>query len=290
MTDASQLIPGPAQSGVIGDFYIRNDKVSFIIQAATRVLGVIPQGGNVVDAALADGTQVDQFGELALIYLAGRTCDPDRIEIVRDGSKGGVAAIRAIGKSGNNDFINMKAIGVFPIEVGIDPDIDDGVECATTYILEPGATSMQVYHSLFNASPDEVNGPFGIMADSGGTTEAWTNTRGFERADISDIAALGNPHPSDYVLYQAPGVAYGVIPRHDAPTPHTHALLAGVSILLDGNTYLLEILQRDKYFLRMKPKGGYLQRYDLAVGRDAADIDQVWRTDETFRTVEGSGK
>lgn len=288
VTEASQLIPGPAQSGVIGDFYLKNDKVSFIIQAATRVLGVIPQGGNVVDAALADGSQVDQFGELGLIYLAGRTCDPDRIEILRDGSKGGVAAIRAIGKSGNNDFINMKAIGVFPIEAGIDPDIDDGVECATTYILEPGSTSLQVYHSLFNASSDEVNGPFGIMADSGGTTEAWSNTRGFERADVTAIAALGSPQPSDYVLYQAPGVAYGVIPRDAKPTPHTHALLAGVSIFLTGNTYLLEILQRDKYFLHLKPRGGYMQRYDLAVGRDAADIDQAWRTNETFRAIEGT--
>ncbi|HUS30253.1 MAG TPA: CehA/McbA family metallohydrolase, partial [Kofleriaceae bacterium] len=277
VNDASQLIAGPAASGMVGDFYIRNDKVSFIVQSPARVLGVIPQGGNVVDAVLADGTQVDQFGELGLIYLVGRTCDPDRIEIVRDGSKGGAAVLRAIGKSANNDFINLKAIGVFPVEQGVDPDIDDGVQCATTYVLAPGSTALEVYHSLFNEGPDDINGPVGILADSGGNTEAWTNTRGFERADVTAIAALGNPTPSDYVIYQAPGVAYGVIPRDKIPTVHTHALLAGVSILLSGNSYLLEILQRDKYTLHMKAGSGFLAHVDLAVGRDANEIDTVWR-------------
>ena len=118
VTDASQLLTGPAQSGLVGDFFIKNDKASFIIQAPTRVIGVIPQGGNLVDAALTDGTHQltdDHFGELGLIYLLGRTCEPDKVEVVRDGSKGGVAVIRATGKSGNDDFINIKGIGLLPI-------------------------------------------------------------------------------------------------------------------------------------------------------------------------------
>lgn len=287
VTDPSQLIPGPAQSGIVGDYFIRNDRVGFIVQSPTRVLGVLPQGGNVVDAALADGSQVDHFGELGMLYLVGRTCDPDRIEVVRDGSKGGVAVLRAIGKSANNDFINVKAIGLIPVEQAIDPDLPDGVECATTYILKPGSTSLEVYHTIFNTGPDEVVGPMGVMADSGGNTEAWTNTRGFERADVREIAKLGSPQPSDYVVYQAPGVAYGVIPRDDKPTVHSHSLLAGVSIFITGNSYLLEILQRDKYFLHIKPSSGLLQRYDLAVGRDTNEIDAVYRTGQTLTPVAG---
>jgi hypothetical protein len=287
VTDPSQLIPGPAQSGIVGDFYIKHDRVSFIVQAPTRVLGVLPQGGNVVDAVLTDGTQVDHFGELGLIYLVGRTCDPDRIEVLRDGSKGGVAALRAIGKTANNDFINIKAIGLIPVEQAIDPDIDDGVECATTYILKPGSTALEVYHTLFNAGSDEITGPMGVMADSGGNTEAWTDTRGFERADVKEIAKLGTPQPSDYVVYQAPGVAYGVIPRDDKPTVHSHSLLAGVSIFITGNSYLLEILQRDKYFLHVKPSGGILQRYDLVVGRDTNEIDAVYRAGQTLTPISG---
>jgi hypothetical protein len=292
VTDASQLVTGPAQSGLVGDFFIKNDRVTFIVQAPTRVIGVIPQGGNVVDAVLTDGTtQVvdDHFGELGLIYLLGRTCEPDKIEIVRDGSEGGVAAIRAIGKSGNDDFINIKGIGVLPVDQSVDPDISDGVLCATTYVLAPQSNTLEVHHSLFNDGKDEIAGPMGTIADTGGNTEAWTNARGFQRADIGALATLGAPQPSDYVVYQGPGVSYGIIPRHDAPTTHTQALIAGVSIILDGNDSLLDILQPAKYFLHLKPGGGLRQRYDLVVGRDGADIDEVFRAGnaEPLRAVSG---
>jgi len=292
VTDPSELPTGPAQSGLVGDFFLKNDKVTFIIQAPTRVIGVIPQGGNVVDAVLTDGTRQtvdDHFGELGLIYLLGRTCEPTRIDIVRDGSEGGVAVLRASGKSGNNDFINIKGIGVLPVDLDVDPDIEDNVACATTYILAPGSNTLAVHHSLFNSGSDKIAGPMGTLADTGGETEAWTNARGFERADISAIATLGTPQPSDYVVYQGPGVAYGVIPRHDVPTTHTQALIAGVSILLDGNESLLDILQPDKYFLQMAPGQGIRQQYDLVVGKDGADIDEVFRAGngEALRAVSG---
>lgn len=292
VTDASQLVTGPAQSGLVGDFFLKNDKVTFIVQAPTRVIGVIPQGGNVVDAVLTDGTKQivdDHFGELGLIYMLGRTCAPTEINVIRDGSGGGVAVLEARGKTGNDDFINIKGIGVLPVDVSVDPDIDDGVDCATTYILEPGTTTLQVYHSLFNGGPDNLNGPMGTIADTGGNTEAFTNARGFERADISAIETLSSPEPSDFTVYQGPGVAYGVIPRHDTPTVHTQALIAGVSIILDGNESLLDILQSDKYFLHMPSKEGILQRYDLVVGRDGSDVDAVFRTfnGEQLKTVSG---
>ena len=290
VTDPSQLVTGPAQSGLVGDFFIKNDQVTFIIQAPTRVIGVIPQGGNVVDAVLTDGTHQlvdDHFGELGLIYLLGRTCEPDHIDIVADGSKGGAAVIRAVGKSGNDDFLDIKGIGALPVDPTVDPVNEDGVECATTYILAPGTTTLEVYHSLFNAGPDPINGPMGTIADTGGHTEAWTNARGFERADISALATLSTPAPADYVIYQGPGVAYGIIPRHATPTVHAQALIAGVSILLDGNDSLLDILQKDKYFLHMDHGKGVMQRYDLVVAKDGNLIDQVFRTGETLRTVSG---
>ncbi|HEY5950121.1 MAG TPA: hypothetical protein VIV40_31715, partial [Kofleriaceae bacterium] len=291
VTDASQLVRGPAQSGLVGDYFIKNDRVAFIVQSPARVIGVIPQGGNVIDAVLTDGTQQtvdDHFGELGLIYLLGRTCEPDRIEVVRDGSAGGAAVLRAIGKSGNDDFLNVKGIGPIRVDVTMDPDIDDNVECATTYILAPGTTTLEVYHSLYNAGPDRITGPMGLVADSGGNTEAWTNTRGFERADISGLLSSGKPQPSDYVVYQGPGVAYGVIPRHDKPTAHTQTLIAGVSIILDGNSSLLDILQPDKAkFLDLAKGKGLMQRYDLVVARDSNAIDAVWRKGETLTPISG---
>lgn len=292
VTEAGQLVGGPAQSGLVGDFYIKNDRVTFIVQAPTRVIGVIPQGGNVVDAVLTDGTQQivdDHFGELSMIYLFGRTCDPEKIEIVRDGAGGGVAVLRAVGKTGNNDFINIKGIGALRVDKEVDPDIDDQAQCATTYILAPGSNKLEVHHSLFNSGPEKITGPLGTLSDSGGHTEAWTNGRGFERAGIESITTLGTPQPSDYVIYQGPGVAYGVIPRHETPTAHTHALIAGVSILLDGNESLLDILDPEKWFLSIDRGKGIRQAYDLVVGKDAADIDEVYRggNGEELRAVSG---
>jgi len=291
VTDASQLVTGPAQSGLVGDNWLETERVSFLVQSAPRVDGVVPQGGNVIDAALIDAsgaqTVQDHFGELSLMYVAGRTCEPDRVEIVRDGSKGGPAVLRAIGKSATNDFINIKAIGALPIVAAIDPDIADDVECATTYILAPGSTSLEVYHSLYNNGPDEVQGPLATLSDSGGEVEVWSNTRGFERADIGAITTLGNPNPSDYIVYQGPNVAYGLVPRNDAGVIHTHALIAGVSIMLTGNSNLLELLQKDKYYLHIAKGKGIMQRYDLVVGHNAADVDVAWRAEASPRTIGG---
>ena len=99
-------------------------------------------------------------------------------------SKGGAAVIRAVGTSGNNDFINLRGIGALPIGDELDPDIEDQLECATTYVLEPGASQVAVYWTFFNAGPRKVQGPLGMLNDTGGETEAWGNTRGFERAGI----------------------------------------------------------------------------------------------------------
>jgi hypothetical protein len=82
------------------------------------VIGVIPQGGNVVDAV--------------------------RVDITRDGSGGGIAALRAIGNSGNNDFLDFKGIGIFPVDADVDPDTNDGVDCATTYVLAPGSNKLSL--------------------------------------------------------------------------------------------------------------------------------------------------
>jgi hypothetical protein len=280
VTAASELLAGPAASGMVGDFFLANDKVKFIVSAPTRVIGVIPQGGNVVDAARlgADGKPVneDHFGEIAMIYALGRTCDHQRIEVLRDGKGGGVAALRAIGVSGNDDFINLRGAGL-PVDSTVDPINEDGVLCATTYVLPPGQASLEIYHTLFNPTDDLVKGPLGTIADTGGNTEAWGNRRGFER---SGVEALTSPQPTaiDFVVYQAPGVAYGIIPRHNAPTVNSSFLIAGVSIFLLGVDQLTDILDRDLDFLVLGPRRGLTRAYDLVVGTDASAVDTRYRT------------
>jgi hypothetical protein len=280
VTAASELLTGPATSGMVGDFFLANDKVKFIVSAPTRVIGVIPQGGNLVDAALlgagGEQTNEDHFGEIAMIYALGRTCDHQRIEILRDGKGGGIAALRAIGVSGNNDFINLRGAGL-PVDSVVDPINEDGVLCATTYVLPPGSTSLEVYHTLFNPTDDLVRGPLGTIADTGGNTEAWGNRRGFER---SGVEALTSPQATaiDFVVYQAPGVSYGIIPRHNAATVNSTLLISGVSLFLLGVDQLLDILDRDLDFLILGPQRGITRAYDLVVGTDASAIDTKYRT------------
>ncbi|MEZ4367753.1 MAG: CehA/McbA family metallohydrolase [Kofleriaceae bacterium] len=290
--NASDLLTGPSATGLVGDYVIKNDVASFVISAPARFIAVVPTGGNLIDAALTDGTSQlvgDQFGELSLLYLFGRTCEHETIEVVRDGAGGGVAVLRARGHSANNDFINIKGIGVFTVDVEVDPTLDDHAECATTYVLAPGSTTLQTYFSLYNAGESPITGPYGTLADSGGEVEVWGNGRGFERAGLEDITALAEPAPVDYVVYQAPGVAYGIAPRHATPTDNSAYLISGVSLMLLGNDNLFDILNPDEYFVSIPVRGGHLQQIDVIVGRDASDIDASFRTARGEALVDVAG-
>ena len=152
----------------------------------------------------------------------------------------------------------------------VDPDIDDGVECATTYILEPGSTTLQVYHSLFNAGTDDIAGPMGTIADTGGNTEAWTNTHGFERADISALAHAVQAAAVGLRRLPGPGrrLRHHPAPRH-ADDAHPGA-----------DRRRLDPPRRQRLAARHPPDAtstsctskrekGVLQRYDVVVGRDA---------------------
>jgi hypothetical protein len=290
--NAGELVTGPAATGMVGDLFMRNDRASFVISAPTRVIGVIPQGGNIIDAALRDATgQIapDHFGELGLLYVLGRTCEHESIEVIRDGTGGGIAAMRARGHTANDDFINIKGIGLFTVEPAVDPDIDDGVECATTYVLAPGSTSLQVYFTLYNPTDTDVNGPMGTISDSGGAVEPWGSPRGFERLTLS-VDVLSKALPLEYAVTQGPGIAYGILPRAPQPTVGSSYLIAGVSLYLFGASSLLDILNSEKDYLHLQAKNGYLQQVDFALGRDAEDIDLIYRSGkgESLSQVSGS--
>jgi hypothetical protein len=278
---ASELIPGPASAGMPGDYFMRNSKARFVIQAPARVIGAVPQGGNLVDAvpldASGDDAAADQFGELGLIFMAGGTCRHDTLEVIQDGSGGGAAVIRAVGETEPNDFINLRGLALLSIPPEIDPDIEDSVECATTYILEPDSASLQVYFSLFNAGDIKVRGPVGTLNDSGGEIGAWFQGGGFERLGVESITSATDPAPTDYLVYQGPDVAYGLLPRHDDPErANSTFLIAGVSVMLFAAEQLLDFLNEDYWIVDMPPKKGDVYRIDVAVGFDGADMEEAF--------------
>lgn len=293
--NADELVDGPARSGLVGDYFMRNSRVRLVIQSTKRVLGVVPQGGNLVDAVLVDGDgnaiSEDHFGELSLVYLVGRTCEHQEIEIVQDGSGGGAAVIRAVGVTARNDYINLRGIGLLNVPLELDPDIDDEVQCASTYVLEPDSDTLQVYWTLYNPTEINVRSPFGALNDSGGDTESWSPTRGFERLGIDALLEAGDPAPIDYVVYQGPHEAYGIVPIHDPSIPNATFLVAGVSIVLYGADTLLDILEsdNDKQFLQLLAGTGLTHEVEVVVGRDAADVEERYRAGIGETTAEISG-
>jgi hypothetical protein len=293
-SNTEDLIDGPATSGMVGDFYMRNAAGRYVIQSPTRVIGVIPQGGNLVDAVAvdADGNDVseDHFGELSMVYLLGRTCEHNEIEVLQDGSGGGAAVVRATGVSGNNDFINLRGIGILNIPLDLDPDIPDEVECATTYVLEPGSATLNVHWTMYNPGEDDIVGPFGSLNDTGGENESWAPTRGFERLGIEAITSAGEPAPIEYAVYQGPGAAYGILPRHEVEATNSTFLVAGVSIVLYGAENLLDILNPDAFYLDLPAGGGLTHRVDVSVGSDAADAEEQFRIgrDEALAEISGT--
>lgn len=275
---ADELVDGDAAYGMAGDYFIRNSRAQFIIQAATRVIGVVPQGGNLIDVVALDETGAplteDHFGELSAIYQVARTCEHDAIEVVRDGSGGGAAVVRATGVTQPNNFINFRGIGVFQIPLEIDPEIGDDIACATTYVLEPDAPTLDVYWTYYNAGDEKVVGPFGTFTDSGGETEVFAPPLGFERLGIDAIASLDERKAIDYAVYQGPGVAYGIVPRFDDATEMSQFSIAGISIMLFGSDTLLGILEEDHWLFSLDADDGFTQRAAVVVGRDAASVER----------------
>jgi hypothetical protein len=280
VVDADHLLTGAAATGMAGDFYLENDRARFIVQSPARVIGVVPQGGNLIDAAAldADGRPVtdDHFGELSMIYLLGRTCEHESVEVVQDGSGGGVAAIVARGFATHNDFINLKGLGLIPFAQELDPDVPDEVECATTYILAPGSATLEVYWTLFNGGERTIEGPFAALSDTGGEIETWAPTRGFERLGPEAILSTG-PAPIEYDVFQGPGVAYGLLPLHDVADVNSAYLISGISIILFGTDDFLTALRPEGFYVDLEPDDGVTNRMAFSIGRDAAGAEEAYR-------------
>lgn len=282
---ASELIDGPARSGLVGDYYMRNGKARFVIQNEQRAIGVVPWGGNVVDAVPvgADGGDLaeDHLGEISMVYVLGRTCAHDRIEVLLDGSGGGPAVVRAYGVGRPNDYVNLRGIGLLPIPAELDPDIEDGVACATTYTLWPQSPVLEIAWTLFNGGQYAVEGPFGTINDTGGTVESFSpGTIGFNRMGIDALTTAADPQPAAYAVYQGPGVGYGIVPVHaDPTTPNATFLVAGVSVIIFGADQLFDILNEESnpFYLELPPQDGVTHRLDLVAAVDGADVEEHYR-------------
>ncbi len=299
ITDPADLIPGQASSGLVGDFFMRSSRARFVIQAGERSIGIVPFGGNVIDAvALGDDGEdlsTDHLGELGLIYLAGRTCNHTAVEVLRDGAGGGPAVIRATGTTAVNDYVNLRGLAALPVPPPIDPDLnEDGAGCATTYTLRPGSSTLEIAWTLFNPGSATIQGPFGMLNDVGGEVQIFSPRLGFSSlggsiSQITEAVDVAVP----YQVYQAPGVAYGIVPRLSTPDKSSAGLvISGAAIFIFGARTFLDVLDRKADYLILGGDSGVTHHAELVVARDGAGVEAVFRRgrDETVRAVSGRAR
>lgn len=278
VTDEAELIPGPAQAGRIGDYFLHNARARFTIQAPGRVVGVVPYGGNLIDVApVAPGGEdaaADHFGELSLVYQLGRTCEHTEVEVVQDGAGGGAAVLRARGQAAVNDYVNLKGVGLIDVPQAQDPVTEDGVLCATTYVLHPDSPVLEVYFTLLNPGDLTLTGPIGTLSDTGGDVHVWMPVYGFQESVGLGGLLGGAGTPVPYVVNQGPGVAYGIVPRPDgnASVPNASFSISGVSMLIFGASRAADLFDPRRYALDLPARTGQTRRLDVIAGKDAADI------------------
>lgn len=280
------LIPGPAEAGRVGDYFLYNTRARFVIQAPGRMIGVVPYGGNLIDVAPVgpDGEDAaqDHFGELSLVYQLGRTCEHTELEVVQDGAGGGAAVLRARGQTAVNDYVNLRGVGLLDVPPAQDPDTADGMLCATTYVLHPDSPALEVYFTLFNPGSLPIRGPMGTLSDTGGDVHVWTPGHGFQDSVGLEGLLGGAGTPVPHVVHQGPGVAYGIAPRPDTDVdaPNASFSISGVSMLVFGATRAVDLFDPSTYVLDLPARSGVTRRVDVIAGKDAADIAAILAGDD----------
>jgi len=177
------LVPGDAAQGSLGDVMISNGLARFVIQKPGRDFSVVPYGGHIIDAVAVEGGVVgeDQFGEVMPLLNLGMTVDFNRLQIVRDGTQGGSAVVRAFGRPALWDYINITGFlsDGFSSLTPFDPEEPLPLEVVAQYELGPTSRVLHVSYSLFNGGEFGQRLPVGVALDSGGVVQSFRSGAGF---------------------------------------------------------------------------------------------------------------
>lgn len=224
-----ELIGGLTAWGKIGDYLLENDKVRIVIQGFDRHIGPQPYGATILDADLVrSGPGIDQFGEIGLLYNFGRTLDPEKFEILNDGSDGRAVVLAATGHDAPNDYLSIRnqlrnQLGNVP---KADPYAAVPLLITNYFILPPGEQRLRFVTALCNEGEAALPLALGDLTDPGETVEFFNGnscTLGFGYGGV----CFGLDRMSWYG-YQGDGVAYGYAPWN----PNAPAQPSSVNALL----------------------------------------------------------
>jgi hypothetical protein len=276
---SAELLKGPAAQGMVGDYFMRNDRIRVIVQGPNRAIGPAPYGGNIIDADFLNGDGFDQFGEMSLVLQFGRTVNFNRDpRVLCDGSAGGPVVIQFSGQDQPNDFINLPGLLYGAIQSYPDPNQSLDLDVAATYVLKPGATAVEVYWTFLNTGNKILKTSFGTITDTGGEVGVFAPTFGYKQVALG-IELFTDSTAVDYVAFTAPGPdpgtarAYGLYPRFDAGgPPHEQFVVAGVHAMIFQTKDLLEVINSPHPALVVDAGQSVTHQVDFIVANDPAGV------------------
>ncbi len=244
LQNASRIVPrGETAGGRVGDFYLRNELATFIVQRPGRELALGPYGGSLIDVSL-DGS-FDRFGELIPTLALGRTIKIDTVEVISDGSDGKPATIEARGRDATNAYYNLEGIVPSLLSyqpdgsgvLGFDPDAPLGCEVRVRYALEPDEARLAVTYTFVNRNATRLGLPVGFIVDARAMVETFIPGSGFGNSlaasgDEEDLAAaLLYDRAADLLAVVGEDVTTVIVPRSLGDTGRPRAIGAQVPSL-----------------------------------------------------------
>lgn len=295
-TTADDLVGGPGATGRIGDYVLENERVRFVVEQDERVLGPCPFGGNVIDAELRASPGHDVVGELCPFVNFGQTFDPERFEILADGSEGGAAVLAVTGPVVLLDFIHLKGLvqGFLPnVNLGYDIDAELSSTMSVYYVLRPGDAGLRVVTAMRNDGDAAIHVPLGHLLFSGGETSFFnpvapgggfgnegSGPSALQGTPLYTVATVGRDASAAYVPLGAVGEAGGL------PVSGAYVTISGVSVSLLGTLQVLPVLLANAALVPTLPglahvEPGEVARFDhwhlVGDGSPASVLDEVAR-------------
>jgi len=148
-------LPQPAhgrQRIAAGDFVLANDKIAVFIEDKGLSDGYARFGGEIlsIDKVGDDGKPLglSKYGE-TLTGLSIEMIDPTSVRVLKDGSEGGEAVVRVVGKLSKIPFLQGPLAYLFPRTFELSAAYD--------YVLRPGEERLTMRVGVLNATGDVID-------------------------------------------------------------------------------------------------------------------------------------
>lgn len=186
----------------LGDFVLMNDRIAVFIEDKGLSDGYARFGGEIlgIDKVGVDGRPMglSRYGE-TLVGVSKEMVNPESVTVLADGSDGGPAIVRAVGKLETIPFVEGPLSIIFPHEYGL--------RAAYDYVLEPGSPKLTIRLHLENPGQE----PLVLGSDE---------VHGFFHSNHSSLVTpeLGYADPKSFVSWVGfDGGEFGFIWRAQSP-------------------------------------------------------------------------